>query len=439
MSHPRATFPYVPSSISLERPFQTLKCIIHRGTNEIGATCVELECDGARLILDVGLPLEAPGGGPPVLPLIPGLREGGDPSLLGILISHPHPDHYGLLAQVAPEVPVFIGEAAGRLLKEAAFFSPMGLDRAWAGHFSHRTPFTLGPFTITPRLNDHSGFDAYGFLVEAAGRRLYYSGDLRGHGRKAGVFNEFLRDPPSDVNVLLLEGTQIREGSDGSEGGPSEKDVEAGLLATFEATEGLALVMFSPQNIDRLVSVYRACIRSGRDLVIDLYAAAMARATGRETIPQAEWDRVRVYLPRHQRTKVIGARAFHRTDAVRHHRIYPEELLERRGELVMLFRGSMRGEVEAMGCLEGAGAVWSMWPGYLEQPSGQELKGCLKRLGIPMVTHHSSGHASIADLVRLAEAMNPERIVPIHSTAADRFQDWFPRVERRQDQEVWQV
>jgi len=38
-----------------------------------------------------------------------------------------------------------------------------------------------------------------------------------------------------------------------------------------------------------------------------------------------------------------------------------------------------------------------------------------------------------------AEAQNPERIVPIHSTAADRFQDWLPRVERRQDQEVWQV
>ena len=416
-----------------------MNCLIHRGTNEIGATCVELESQGARLILEVGLPLDVSPGDAPSLSRIPGLTEGGDPSLMGVLISHPHPDHYGLLSQVAPDVPVYIGEAAGRILKEAAFFSPMGSDRAWSGHFHHRTPFTLGPFTITPRLNDHSGFDAYGFLVEAEGRRLYYSGDLRGHGRKAGIYKEFLRDPPKAVNVLLLEGTHIREGADGSERGPSEKDVEDGLLATFRATEGMALVMFSPQNIDRLVSVYRACIRSGRDLVLDLYSASMAKATGRDTIPQAEWDRVRVYLPSHQRTKVIQAKAYHRTNAVKPYRIYPEELQQRPGEFVMLFRGSMRSELEAMRCLDGAGAVWSMWPGYLEDPSGRKLKDWLKLLDIPIVTHHSSGHAPIADLVQWAEAVNPERIVPMHSTAADRFQDWLPRVERRQDQEVWQV
>jgi len=417
-----------------------MNCRIHRGTNEIGSTCIELEADGSRIVLDLGLPLSVAEGQGVPLPRVEGLlgRE-PDPSLLGVLVSHPHPDHFGLLPQVADHVPVYIGAAAGRILREAAFFSPMGLDIEWAGHFEHRTPFRLGPFTITPYLTDHSGFDAYGFLVEAGGRRLYYSGDFRAHGRKKAIFHQFLRNPPEGVHVLLLEGTHIRDEANGTEQGPSEQDVESALIDTFRDTEGMALVVFSAQNVDRLVSVYRAVIQSGRDMVIDLYAATMARATGRDTIPQAEWDRVRVYLPRAQRARVIRERAFERTNAVRSQRIFAEELVTRRSELVMLFSASMCREIEAIDCLDGAKAVWSLWPGYLEEPSGERLQRWFHDRGIPMVTHHSSGHAYIPDLVRLAEAVSPDRIVPLHSTAADRFGDFLPRVERRQDQELWTV
>lgn len=60
----------------------------------------------------------------------------------------------------------------------------------------------------------------------------------------------------------------------------------------------MALVFYSSQNADRLVTLYRAARRAGRKFVIDLYAATIAAATGRDTIPQAGWEGVRVYLPR---------------------------------------------------------------------------------------------------------------------------------------------
>jgi hypothetical protein len=109
--------------------------------------------------------------------------------------------------------------------------------------------------------------------------------------------------------------------SDGSEHGPSERDVEDACVDTCKGTEGMVLAMFSPQNIDRLVAMYRACLRSGRDLVIDLYTAAITAATGRYTIPRAGWDRVRVYLPRSQKARVIREQAFDRTEAVKLHLI----------------------------------------------------------------------------------------------------------------------
>jgi ribonuclease J len=56
-----------------------------------------------------------------------------------------------------------------------------------------------------------------------------------------------------------------------------------------------------------------------------------------------------------------------------------------------------------------------------------------------MLIHHASGHAFIPDLQRLVSALAPDRVVPIHSFAADRFQDFFPHVVRRRDGEWWDV
>jgi ribonuclease J len=46
-----------------------MKARIHRGTKEIGGTCVELESQGKRIVLDVGLPLDV--ADPDTFPLHP--------------------------------------------------------------------------------------------------------------------------------------------------------------------------------------------------------------------------------------------------------------------------------------------------------------------------------------------------------------------------------
>lgn len=416
----------------------TMRVRIHRGAHEVGGNCIELEARGSRLVLDLGRPIIVPKEEDVPLPDVAGLR-GGDTSLLGVVLSHPHLDHFGLISKVASEVPLFVGEAASRILHEAAFFSPAGLVKQATAFLRHRETFAVGPFRVTPFLNDHSAFDAYSMLVEADGRRLFYTGDIRGHGRKAALFDELLRRPPESVHALLVEGTHVRADSDPAERGPTEVDVEDAFRRTCLETKGMVLAMFSPQNIDRLVSVYKAAIATNRELVIDLYTAAIAAATGLATIPQAHWDRVRVYLPSAQRARVVATRAFHRVEAVRSRRIFAEELAARRSETVMLFRGSMVRELSTTSCFDGARAVWSMWPGYLREPSSAGLLRFFEERGIPMSIHHASGHAFVADLQRIVEAIAPERVVPIHTFAGDRYRDLFPRIDRRIDGEWWPV
>jgi len=415
-----------------------MRARIHRGAHEVGGNCIELEHDGQRLVLDLGMPITVAPGTDVPLPDVAGL-DGRDESLLGVVLSHPHPDHFGLAGKLPTSVPIYMGEEAARILEEAAFFSPMAITFRPAGFLRHREPITIGPFTITPRLNDHSAFDAYSMLIEAGGRRLFYTGDIRAHGRKAALFEELLRDPPPNLDVLLMEGTHVRADSDGTERGPTEDDVADACEATFRATEGLVLAAYSPQNIDRLVTLYKATVRAGRTLVMDLYTAVIAATTGRTTIPQWSWDRVRVYLPQAQKRKVVREQAFERTNAVRAARIFPEELRDRRSELVMTFRASMTRELEQAQCLTGATVVWSMWPGYLRDGSGKALAAYLEGAGIPLRVHHASGHAFIPDLQRLVAALKPRRVVPIHSFAGDRFDAFFDRVERQPDGAWWDV
>ncbi|MDP6631517.1 MAG: MBL fold metallo-hydrolase, partial [Kiritimatiellia bacterium] len=92
-----------------------MKVCIHRGAHQIGGTCVELECQGKRLVLDIGVPLDADDPAKVAMPPVAGLIA-TDPSLLGIVISHPHQDHYGLAARVPEGTTFLMGAATERIL-----------------------------------------------------------------------------------------------------------------------------------------------------------------------------------------------------------------------------------------------------------------------------------------------------------------------------------
>jgi ribonuclease J len=141
-----------------------MRVCIHRGTKEIGGTCVEVESKNTRIVLDVGLPLDAVD--PDEIPLHPICGfETPDSSLLGVVISHPHEDHYGLAYRLPDQTLFLIGKAAKSILAVANLFTPSGNAFQNVRYLEDRTPITLGPFTITPYLVDHSAYDAYSVLV----------------------------------------------------------------------------------------------------------------------------------------------------------------------------------------------------------------------------------------------------------------------------------
>lgn len=343
---------------------------IHRGAKEIGGTCIEVEAEGKRLALDVGLPLDAPDEAQDrLLPDLPGFREPDD-SLLGIAISHGHMDHFGLAKHVRPEVPVWIGEAAHNILRAASPWVPNGHAFSDPQFLADRTPVEIGPFRITPYLVDHSAFDAYALLVEA---------------------------------------------------------------------EGMHFVWTSSQNIDRIVTIFRAAKKTGRLLLIDPYTAVVLEATGRNTIPQSHWPEVRLYVPQRQRVSIKKNELFAELDRHSRNRVFDEALPALAERAVMLFRPMAMSDRGVRSVLDGAGFSYSMWDGYLKEDSSQRVLRWLECHGVAWAPIHTSGHASAADLQRFAAALAPRALVPIHSFETGRFSEFFNNVVPRADGEWWEV
>jgi ribonuclease J len=413
-----------------------MRARIHRGTREIGGTVVELEAEGRRLLLDCGLPLQAAPEAS-VLPDISGFVT-PDPSLLGVVLSHGHRDHWGLLVHAHAALPVFMGAGVERTFAASAFFIRDMPEPKAAAHLEDRRPLSVGPFTITPYLVDHSAFDAYAMTIEANGRRLFYSGDLRGHGRKGALFDRLIAHPPKSVDVMLMEGSSLGR-LDEDARFPTEMEIETELTEIIRRTPGMVLASASAQNIDRVVTIFRAAKRNGRKLIVDLYAAEMLHATGKDTIPQTSWDEVALFVPRHQRIKVKKAQRFDLIERHKKGRVFEEALAAAPQKFVVLFRASLFDDLIRAGCLERAHAVWSQWAGYLTDPKTVELVEALKAHGIGFEVIHTSGHASIPDLKRLAGAIAPRALTPIHTFEADRYSSLFENVVVRSDGEWWEV
>jgi ribonuclease J len=411
-----------------------MRVCIHRGAEQIGGSAVEVEDEGSRIIVDLGLPLDMMDDiDAAVLPSIPGLLT-PDRSLLAVVLSHGHLDHCGLLPLIRSDLPVILGEATHRILSAAAPFVPRTATPTNVQFFKDQKTLEVGPFRITPLLVDHSAYDAYALLVATRDKRLLYTGDLRAHGRKASRFDQLVTHPPQNIDVMLMEGTSLGRGVENC---PTEAELEDALVAEFDQTKGAILVFASPQNVDRIVSIYRACKRAKRRLIVDLYGAEILRATGNENVPQTTWSDVDVFIPQSQRQSIKNKGLFEQVN--RHHRkrIFLERLKTKAARSVILCRRSMLRDFEKADCLNGAHAIWSQWSGYLKNPSGKALSLELDRKDIPLKIIHTSGHASENDLKRLAAAVAPKALVPIHTSRPTSYKEMFDNVRVHADGEWW--
>ena len=410
----------------------SLSLIVHRGTGQIGGSCIELiHPDGNRLILDAGRPLDAPDDATGLLPATLDLTSNAT-----VLLSHSHQDHWGLISELPPDWPIWAGAGSAALIDLTAAITRKPMGRKLSTWQSRSDKFQIGPFSITPILTDHSAFDAYMLLIEAAGKKVLYSGDFRKHGRKAALVDRLMANPPSEIDVLIIEGTNL--GTDKPT--KSEAELEQDFVQLINNTKGRVFVSWSGQNIDRTVTLYRAALRTGRTLVVDLYTADVLDKISEPTrLPRAGFKNFKVVITGGLRNFFCkqGRESFvvrMAADGI------SARALQGGNDVIMFRKGLMR-DFQKAGVVPTADDAFnfSMWRGYLKNPDYASTYDWFKDAGSKIDFIHSSGHASPEDLRAFAVAMAPKCVVPVHGENWDSEQGGFGPLRRLGDGERMEI
>ena len=262
-----------------------MKAKVYRGTQEIGGTCIELTADNGKILwIDLGAPLDTKN------PNVSYSQNKVD----ALLISHPHQDHFGLMENVGSQIPVFIGQLSLDLINATKIF----LDKAPStGNFKIIKPwvsYTIADtFKVKPFLTDHSSPEAFAFLIEADGKRVFYSGDFRATGRKGVVFENLIKRPPPNIDLLLVEGTMVERSNHLY---PTEDSVEKAIVNVIKGQKNISFVISSAQNVDRFVSVFIACKKAHKFMVIDIYTVWILEMVRKKAkgVPSIEWEEIKV-------------------------------------------------------------------------------------------------------------------------------------------------
>jgi len=251
--------------------------------------------------------------------------------------------------------------------------------------------------------------------VKAEGKSLFYSGDFRSHGRKANAFKWFTHNAPQHVDYLLLEGTTI-----GRESKPfkPETEIENDFVKVFQEQNKINLIYSSGQNIDRIVSIFRACIKTNKILVVDVYIATVLKTLSdfaKIPYPSKEFKNLKVMFPYYTSRRLNNEGNKTILYQFTNYKITKEEISNQADKIVMLVRPSMQKDLENIKGIDGGNLIYSMWEGYLQKSGTKKLLDYLTNRNFTIHKIHTSGHADTQTLKQMVEAIKPKNIVPIHT------------------------
>ena len=393
---------------------------IHRGASEIGGTCLEINSNGNKVLIDAGLPLTS---NAPVVDI-----KSIKPT--AIVISHPHMDHYGMTEEIWGQVPIYIGETGLRLINAARTFCGKKPFPMTGPFIQPNKVFSIGELIFRPYLMDHSAVDAYAFQIVTPSGNIFYSGDFRGHGRKRCLLDRLVKNPPQKVDLLFLEGTMLGRKN---EAVATEKEIASQIIEVVKHQKNSSFLISSAQNIDRIVSAYIACLKTNKTLVIDIYTAWVLENIKNLScrVPTIDWKLIKVlFFGKHSNTLFNGSFPSKFKDKICKKRILPKEIKSGPDKYLIQLSAGLAHIVNGYKSeINKPNLIYSQWRGYLEKEDYKDQYWKLRKLINEDVVNlhyvHTSGHATVEDLKRLVTAIKPKRVIPIHTEYPKEFSGLF--------------
>ena len=397
-----------------------MKITIHRGSNQIGGCVTEYEDKGWQLFVDYGEQL--PGARNSDAPLIIEGLNHGDLSKSTLLITHYHGDHIGKIADLPPELPIFMGKIAKEIaLKSAShkatvseYHKKLAQRLETVKTFTPGEEFTFGNFKIMPVVMDHSAFDAYAFRIEARNLKVFHTGDFRTHGFRSSKLPAVIEKYVGQVDYVVCEGTNVSRPDAASK---PEHELQWEFEQAFKDNK-YNVVYLSTTNIDRLFGLYHAALRAHRPFYVDSFQLDMMDIVdGRDII----WGKSRLYRFK-DGIKPIPLYKKGRNFSVNDNFI---ERLKEKGYVIIAREGDRFDKLLSEIPSEGRKTYLSMWDGYVDESNAAYIPSLAKSLANVYEYMHTSGHCDIQSMENLFKMLSPFAIIPIHTDNPHAFADLF--------------
>jgi len=404
------------------------------GVGEIGGNKFLIRDGDTRILLDFGVsyadrrrfysePLLSPRDEKELfefgmLPKLQGLYkfEESEPSIQGVFLSHSHGDHSACISFLNRKIPVYCGETTATIIRALYETRTKSLEADISGlrfeTFRTGSKIRLGSIEVEPIHVDHSVPAAYGFIVHTSEGTLVYTGDLRVHGPKSRMTDDFIeRARQAKADALLAEGTNLIGATL-----TTEAEVQSKISSVVKASSKLVLADFSNVDVDRFRTFYNVAKENGRILAISLRQAHLLSklaAEGRIDIPDVTNDKnVVVY----QRTK---KRYYEWEKSVLSFQNVVEAsgIKNMQSKTVLVSSASSFKELVDIRPEPGSCFILSISEPFNEEQEFEfeRVVNWLDHFGLPMYHVHCSGHIMPDQLKSAIARISPKTVYPIHT------------------------
>jgi ribonuclease J len=230
---------------------------------------------------------------------------------------------------------------------------------------------------------DHDLPGATGFVIRTPDLTVAFTGDNRRHGTRPDISEAYAR-AARGADVLVQEAVSL--GWDDGERS-TEAEVRARFAEVVGGCAGLAVVNLYPMNRERVAAFGEVCRAHGRRL---LMRPAEALTAGWPHVLDAE--------------------------ALEQARLHPDAFCVQLG---------FRSLPTLIDLAPPAGSVYVHSDGAplgRFDPAYRVMGEWCARLGLPLITLSSSGHARPGDVERMVREIEPGVVLPVHTVAPERLE-----------------